>query len=164
MVWSLTDKTGPQPTKWPPAPPKTAITWAPGTHGTPNRVHRVRIQHAIKFGLRAFHPERPPRPGNPPFRLFWPVWGPGRPRNSPRPQKSSKSRSVAAGGQTIENAKCTKLRNTKAVPIGPKIIPEKSPLALSYGRNGGLPETYSSTRVRTRDLTLLGWGTGPKNQ
>ena len=41
-VGSLTDRTGPQLTKWPPAPPKTAISRAPGTHGTANRVHWVR--------------------------------------------------------------------------------------------------------------------------
>ena len=35
-------------------------------------------------------------------------------------------------------------------------------MAPSYGRNGALPETYGSTRLRTRDLTLLGWGTAPK--
>ena len=43
LVGSLTDRTSPQLTKWPPAPSKTAISRAPGTHGTPNRVHWVRI-------------------------------------------------------------------------------------------------------------------------
>ena len=42
-VGSLTDKTGLQPSKWPPDPPKTAISQAPGSHGTPNRVQWVRI-------------------------------------------------------------------------------------------------------------------------
>ena len=42
-VGSLTDRAGPQLTKWPPAPPKPAISRAPGTHGTANRVHWVRI-------------------------------------------------------------------------------------------------------------------------
>ena len=51
---------------------------------------------------------------------------PGRRQNSPDPQKSSKSRIAAAGGQTIKSANCTKLRNANAVPMGPK-SPENSP-------------------------------------
>ena len=42
-VGSLTDKTSLQPTKWPQRPPKTAISQAPRTHGTPNRVQWARI-------------------------------------------------------------------------------------------------------------------------
>ena len=42
-VGSLTDRTSPQLTKWPPTPSKTAICRAPGTRGTPNSVHWVRI-------------------------------------------------------------------------------------------------------------------------
>ena len=45
-VGALTDRTGPQPTKWPLAPPRAPVSRTPGTHGTPNSVHWVRIQHA----------------------------------------------------------------------------------------------------------------------
>ena len=57
----------------------------------------------------------------------------------------------------MESAKRTKLRNAKSFPMGqtsPKNSP--GPEAPRYGRNGALPEAYGSTRVRTRDLTLLG--------
>ena len=68
-----------------PPPKKKAISRVPGIRGTPNRVHRFCIYHAIKFGRRAFRPERAPQPGKSTFWRFWPVFGP---KKSPDPSKN----------------------------------------------------------------------------
>ena len=127
--WVGNDKPGPQHMKWPPAPPRAPVPRAPGTHRTPSGVHWLHTQHAIKFGRRAFRPERPPRLGNPLFRCFWPVAGPGWPQNfsqSPRTPKPSKSRIAAAGGQTIESAKRTKVAQHEQGSGAPKKSPKLS--------------------------------------
>ena len=72
---------------------------------------------------------------------------PGRRQNSPDPQKSSKSRIAAAGGQTIESAKCTK--NTNAVPMGQKkyrkfpggaeLRPKRRPARKIWSHQGSNP-------------------------
>ena len=77
-------------------------TCGPGNSGlqaiwnpTGSSVQRFRIQHANEFDRQAFPSERPPRPGKSIFWRFWPVSGPGRPRNfsqSLRPPKTSKPR------------------------------------------------------------------------
>ena len=84
-VGSLTDKTGPQPTKWPPAPENGYIsgprdTWDPKQGSLGMRSNLVSGRSAQNG---------PQDRKNPLFRFLWPVSGPGRPQNfstSPRPQ------------------------------------------------------------------------------
>ena len=102
-VGSLTEKTDPG--RRPPAPPRAPVSWAPGTHRIPNRVHWVRIWHAIEF-------ERPPRPGKSTFWRFWPVLGSGWGRKtSPDPLKpvNREWRPQEAEPSEVQNVQ--KLRN-----------------------------------------------------
>ena len=69
LVGSLTDKPGPQPTQWPQAPSRAPVSRAPGAHGTPNRVHWVRISHLVG---RRFAQNGPHDRENPLFGVFGP--------------------------------------------------------------------------------------------
>ena len=96
---------------------------------------------------------------NPPFRRFWPVSGPGRPQNSPRPPPK-KVVNCELRPQEANHRKCqmcescaprTRSRWANKSPNNPpwrRVTAETAPCRKHNG----------STRVRTRDLILLGWG------
>ena len=52
------------------------------------------------------------------FGVFGPFQAAGGRKVPPDPEKSSQSGIAAAGGRTIESAKCKKLRNANTVPMG----------------------------------------------
>ena len=88
VVGPLTDKTGPQPTKWPATPQKRPHLGPQGHMGPQTR----RIGCAFSMGSNlvggCFRPEWPPRPGKSTFWRFWPVSAPGRPRNFSKSPKN----------------------------------------------------------------------------
>ena len=123
-VGSLTDRTGPQLTKRPPAPPRNGHTPGPRDTWNPKQgslgPHLARKQiWSAGVSLRTA-----PKTGKIHFLVFLARFRPrtGR-RNfskSPRHPKISKSRIAATGGQTIGSHSCTKIAQRERDSDEPK--------------------------------------------
>ena len=129
-VRSLTDKTRPQPTKWPPAAPLSARisgprdTWDPkqgslGPHSACKQISSARTAAKTgKIHLLVFLARFGPRTG---------------PRKSTRPPITSKSRIAAAGGRIIGSRGRTTVAQRSSGSDEPK-IPETPLVAPGYGQ------------------------------
>ena len=135
-VGSLTGQTGPHPAKRPPTPPpKTALSRFPGTSGTPNRVHWVRISHAIKLVGGHFAHSGPQDLGNPFLGVFGPEWGRAISFSPQHPQQQVNREFLEKTRLEPPNAvRVRKLRNTNAVQLS-QTFPANGPVAPSYGQN-----------------------------
>ena len=135
-VGSLTNKTGPQPTKWPPAPPKKRPYL-----GSQGHVGPLTGFTGSAFSMRSnlvggrFAQSGPQDRETPLSGAFGPFRALGG-RDislSPRPQKTSKSRISRKNRVEPPNVVgVRKLRTATAVQLSQK-FPENSPVAPSYG-------------------------------
>ena len=126
---SLANKTGPQPTKCPPAPPQSGHNLGPRDTWDPKQGSPGPHLACDQIGLAPFHPERPPRPGTSTFSASLVRLGPQAAVKFPQTPQNPVNRKLGPQeAATIESAKYTKLRNANAVPMGQN-VPENSPVA-----------------------------------
>ena len=74
----------------------------------PNYQNHLPKKHAIKLVRRVF-PQNSPQDRENPLRHFWPVSGPGRPRNFFSPPRPQKIQQIVNCGHRRPNAKSTKV-------------------------------------------------------
>ena len=119
MLGSLTEKTGPRPTKCPPpSPPKDGHTSGPRDTWDPKQGSSGPHLACTQIWSPGVSPRTAPNTGKIHFfGVFGPFRAPGGREIPQDPQNPSKSSIAAAGGRTIESAKY-KLRNANAVPMG----------------------------------------------